>query len=276
MHRMASYTLNEHVRRSNTSDSDDSKSNASTVSSERMAEACPCCQKEIQPRFMFNHMRKLHPEFVKGMYGVWKDEQMDELIKWNAPFPIEWVTKDDFDEEVAKTLWGCLGCNNTYTTQHNAMKHCNGKCKKDHNAQLRRIKKEEQQDKEKREKKMNTERARWLNRTPQQIFACIQQDIAYYDKKWAEVSMKVSRYLVAIEHENTQNYIYVSTMKPVLEDDKKKMEQQEHEINKEIVKWRRLYEDILPVFWGETEKISHSAYEDVEKMIIGGYPDYKF
>jgi hypothetical protein len=65
-------------------------------------------------------------------------------------------------------------------------------------------------------------------------------------------------------------------MKPVFEDDKKKMEQQELEMDREITRWRRLYEDILPVFWGETEKISHSAYEEMDRMIVGGFPDYKF
>jgi hypothetical protein len=271
------YTLNDHVKRSTMTDSDDSKSTSSTVSSERMAESCPCCQKEIQPRFMFNHLRKLHPEFVKGMYGVWKEEQMDELIKYNAPFPIEWVVKDDFDDDVTKTLWGCLGCNNTYTTEHNAMKHClNVKCKKDHNANLRRIKKEEQQDKAKRDEKMSVERKRWLNRTPQQIFSCIQQDVAYFDKKWSEVGTKVSRYLCAMKHDTPQNYIYFSTICPTFEDDKKKMEIQEIQVDKQLTKWKRMYQDILPLLWVETDIISHSDYDTLEKMINIGNPDYKF
>ena len=273
---MATYTLNDHVRRSNESESDDSKSNASSVSSARVAEACTCCQKEIQARVMFNHMRKLHPEYVKSMYGVWKDDQMDELIKYNAPFPIEWVEKDDFDDDVPKILWGCLGCNNTYTTQNNAAKHCLGKCKKDHNAQLRRIKKEEQQDKAKREEKMSAERKRWINRTPQQIYTCIQQDNAFFSKKWEEVGAKVSRYLRAMDYENPQDYIFVKTLNPVFEDDKKAMETLEMKVDKEMTKWKRLYQDILPVLWGATEIISHSAYEELEKSINHCQFDYKF
>lgn len=273
---MASYTLNDHVRRSNTMiDSDDSKSNTSTVSSERIAEACPCCHKELQPRFMFNHLRKLHPEYVKGLYGVWKDEQMDELIMTNSPFPIEWVVKDDFDEDVTKTLWGCLGCNNTYTTQNNAAKHCLGKCKKDHNAQLRRIKKEEQQDKAKREEKVSAERKRWINRSAKQVHTCIQQDVAFFDKKWVDVGTKVSRYLHALKHENARDYIYFPAPCPEFEDDKKKMEAVEIQLDKESTKWKRKYEDILPVLWAATELISHTAYEELEKMLIGN-PDYKF
>jgi len=275
--RMASYTLNDHVRNSTAmTDSDDSKSNTSTVSSARVAESCPCCQKEIQARFLFNHLRKLHPEYVKSMYGVWKDDQMDELIKYNAPFPIEWVEKDDFDDDVTKTLWGCLGCNNTYTTQNNAAKHCLGKCKKDHNAQLRRIKKEEQQDKAKREEKVSAERKRWINRTAQQVFLCVQQDLAYFDKKWTEVGAKVSRYLCALKHDSPQDYIFFPATHPTYEDDKKKMEALEMKIDKEMTAWKRKYEDILPLLWGATDLISHTAYEELEKMITIGYPEYKF
>jgi hypothetical protein len=225
---------------------------------------------------MFNHLRKLHPEYVKGLYGVWKDDQMDELIKYSAPFPIEWVEKDDFDEDVPKTLWGCLGCNNTYTTQHNAAKHCLGKCKKDHNAQLRRIKKEEQQDKAKREEKMSAERKRWINRTPQQIFTCIQQDFAYFTKKWTEVGTKVSRYLCAMNEPNAQEYIFINTINPEFEDDKKKMEALEMKADKEMTMWKRKYQDVLPMLWSATEMISHTAYEELDKMINIGYPDYKF
>jgi len=227
---------------------------------------------------MFNHLRKYHPDFVKNVYGIWKKEQFDELIKSNAPFPIEWEVKDDFDEEVSKTLYGCLGCNKTYTTQHNASKHCLGTCKKDHNANLRRIQKEEKQDKEKREKKGSESRMRWLNRTAEQIFACTQQDVEYYGKKWTEVGARVSRYLCAMQHDSPHEYIFFSTMNPVFVDDKKKMESQESQFDKEITKWQRMYEDILPLLWSETSLVSHSAYDELEQMIrwTQNHPDYKF
>lgn len=275
---MSSYTLNDHVRRSNCSDSDDSKSNTSTVSSEREAEPCPCCKKEMQNRVLFNHLRKFHPEYVKGLYGAWKEEHLDELIKDNLPFPIEWVVKDDFDDDVPKTLWGCLGCNNTYTTEHNAKKHCSqAKCKKDHNANLRRIKKEEQQDKAKREKQMSDARFRWLNRTAQQVYACIQQEDAFYNNKWIEVGTKVSRFLHALNHENPKDYIFFPTPCPPFEDDKKKMELLESQRDKECTKWRRKYEDILPLLWGATDVVSHTAYEEIERLITRlNQEDYKF
>jgi hypothetical protein len=272
-----SYTLNDHVRRSNQSDSDDSKSNASSVSSARQDDLCPCCGKEMQNRFMFNHLRKFHPEFVKGMYGVWKDEQMNELIAENLPFPIEWVTKDDFDDDNTKTMWGCLGCNNTYTTEYNAKKHCNGKCKKDHNANLRRIKKEEQQDKEKRDKKMSDTRYRWLNRTAKQVHACILQDVEFYDKRYQDAGTKIARYLHTLQQANARDYIYFPLPCPEFEDDKKKMELLEEQLDKGYTKWRRMYEDILPVLWGQTGLVSHTAYEEIEKLIMHtNQADYKF
>lgn len=216
---------------------------------------------------MFNHLRKFHSEFVKGMYGVWKDDQFNELIVENLPFPIEFMVKDDFDDDVPKTLWGCLGCNNTYTTENNAKKHCNGKCKKDHNANLRRIKKEEQMDKEKRDKKMSETRTRWLNRTAHQVFACILQDIDYYDKKWMDVGSKIARYLHTMNHENPKDYIYFPAPPPTFEDDKKKMELLEVRLDKEYTKWKRMYEDALPLLWSATDIVSHTAYEELEKSI---------
>ena len=265
---MATYTLTQHMRDCN--DDDDSKSNVSSVSSVRIAQPCPCCKKEIQARFMFNHLRKLHPEFVKSMYGVWKDEQMDELIKTNAPFPVEWTMKDDFDDDIAIMMWGCLGCNNTYTTEHNAKKHCQGKCKKEHNVNLRKIKKEEQQDREKHQKKISTERLRWLNRTPEQIYSCIQQDLAYYEKKWNAVGDKIVRYLQLLNHENPQKYYYnMYEAKDIMfVDDKKKMEVDEKRLNRMITQWKRDYEDVLPLLWGATDVVSHAEYDALEKQIM--------
>lgn len=274
---MASYSLNDHVRRSNYSDSDDSKSNTSSISSARQDDRCPCCEKDMQNRFMFNHLRKFHPEYVKGMYGVWKPEQMNELIAENLPFPIEWVVKDDFDDDITKTLWGCLGCNNTYTTKQNAKKHCDGKCKKDHNANLRRIKKEEQMDKEKRDKKMSDARYRWLQRTAQQVYACILQDVNYYDKKWTDAGNKISRYLHTLGYENARDYIYFPEPTPAFVDDKKKMEFVEDQMSRTHTKWKRMYEDILNVLWCETEVVSHNAYDELEKLIKHvNQEDYKF
>jgi len=266
-------TLREHARRFN-NDSDDSKSVASSTSSVRVDKPCPCCTKDIQTRFMFNHLRTYHPEFLKGMYGVWRPEQLDKLIANNDPFPVEWTEKDDFDDDITITMYGCLGCNNTYTTDRNAKKHCQGKCKKDHNKNLCKIKKEEQQDKEKHEKKLSAERKRWMNRTAAQIHSCIQQDTDHYNEKWGKVGSKVARYLCAMKHERPQDYIFFDLPCTDFEDDKKKMEQLETKVHAEFTKWKRMYEDILPVLWEATEIVSHSDYEVLEKMIMH-FQDYE-
>jgi len=257
-------TLAQHIRQN---DSDDSKSNVSSVSSVRIAQVCPCCKKEVQARFMFNHLRKIHPEFVKMMYAVWEDNKMDELIKTNAPFPVEWTSKDDFDDDVCTIVWGCLGCNNTYTTIQNATKHCNGKCKKDHNSGLKRIKKEEQMDREKSQQKLSAERLRWLNRTPAQIYACIQYDINYHTKKWIDVGAKVSRYLCAIQHEAPQEYIFFCAPCAEFEDDKKKMEVLERQVDKEMTAWGRKYEDILSLLWSKVSVVSDTDYDALDRLI---------
>jgi hypothetical protein len=212
------------------------------------------------------------------MYGVWKDDQMNELIADNLPFPIEWTVKDDFDDDVPKTLWGCLGCNNTYTTEQNAKKHCNGKCKKEHNVNLRRIKKEEQQDKEKREKKMGEARYRWVNRTAQQVHACILQDIEFYDKRYQEAGTKIARYLHTLNYENARDYVYFPEPTPEFVDDKKKMELLGSQMWDARIKWQRMSEDIMrTVLWGACGVVSHSAYEELEKLIRHvNQADYKF
>ena len=272
-------TLNEHVKQfTSVSGSDDSKSTVSSTSSARLAEKCPCCAKEFQARVMFNHLRKLHPEYVKTLYGALKPEEMDELIKYTAPFPIDWEIMDDFDEPICKSLWGCLACNSTFTTQHNAQKHCLGKCKNDHNAHLRRIKKEEQQEKEKKMKKISDVRLRWINRSPAQIFACIQHNVTYYEKKFTSVSQKVVGYLCTMKHEMMPDHVFFPFTNIMFVDDKKQMEELETTILKEINAWQTTYNDILPELYHATHIVSHSAYDELYKLIkwTNDYADPKF
>lgn len=272
-------TLNEHVKRSASSaESDDSKSTASSTSSAHRNEKCPCCPKEFQTRYMFNHLRKFHTEYVKTLYGALKEEEMDELIKYTAPFPIDWEETDDFDETVIKSLWGCLACNHTFTVQHNAQKHCLGKCKKDHNAQLRRIKKEEQQEKDKKMKKVSDVRLRWINRSPAQILACIQHNVAYYEKKFTAVSAKVVRFLCIMQHEEMPDHVFFPLTPIVFVDDKPEMERLEITMNKEIANWQTKYNEILPTLYAATSVVSHPEYDELYKLIkwTNDYTDPKF
>jgi hypothetical protein len=260
---------------------DDSKSTTSIMSMARVAEICPCCKKELQARAMFNHLRKLHPDYLKSMYCVWEISKLDELIKTNAPMPIEWRVMDDFDEEIEKILWGCLACNNTYTTEQTALKHCNAKCKKDHNAELKRIKKEEQKEKEQAEKKFSKERLRWINRTPKQVYTCIQQEVDFYNKRWATVSSKVIQYMHNInsfynETNDCDKYVFTPIRLPTFEDDKDNMLKEERRIDREITNYQTLYKDALRLFWGAHTIVSDGEYESLERNIRGNYPDIQY
>ncbi|NCV90966.1 MAG: hypothetical protein EBW19_12475, partial [Betaproteobacteria bacterium] len=72
------------------------------------------------------------------------------------------------------------------------------------------------------------------------------------------------------------DYIYNFSTELVFAEDKNKMEEQEKKIDKELTRWKRKYEDILPMLWGATDIISHADYDAIEKLITIGFPDYKF
>ena len=261
-------------------DSDDSKSTTSSTSN-RTVETCPCCKKQLQARVIFKHLRTYHPDQLKLMYCVWKEDKLDELIEKNAPFPIQWQEIDDFDESVDKKLWGCLGCDNTYITEQTAQKHCNGKCSKEHKAYLKRIKKEEQQEKEKQQKKFSKERLRWNNRTPQQIHSCIQQDISFYNDKWKIVSNKVIEYLQRINNKYNENYdidkyVFTPLLLPAFENNKENMEKEERIIDREINKWQHLYKDALNLFWGNHLIIPDAEFDSLERNICNNQLQLQF
>ena len=65
----------------------------------REKQECPCCKRDLQARAMFNHIRKLHPDYFSSLLCLYKKDTLDELIKESAPMPVEWKVKDDFDEE---------------------------------------------------------------------------------------------------------------------------------------------------------------------------------
>ena len=58
---------------------------------------CPDCKKELQSRHMFNHIRKLHPDYFSSMMKVYKEDDLENLIKHNKGMPLEWEYKNDKD-----------------------------------------------------------------------------------------------------------------------------------------------------------------------------------
>jgi hypothetical protein len=148
-----------------------SESIASTMSQARIAIDCPCCQKELQSRNMFNHIRKIHPDYFPSTYLVWKDDQFQDLIDDAKPLPVEWFIKNDFDEEQPVKIWGCLGCNNTFTTEHKAHAHTsNKKCKAAHIKEIKKLQKEEQKERKKRQEENTSLRQKFLNRSNEDIY----------------------------------------------------------------------------------------------------------
>ena len=112
---------------------------------------CPYCQKDVQARSMFNHIRKLHyVEFLKRTTRKFIDEAAN-----NKPLRIYWTKMNDFDEEEEFVLYACLATNKTFTTELRANAHFakDKKLLKDHTKQMKEIKKDYLQMKNDQEKK---------------------------------------------------------------------------------------------------------------------------
>lgn len=113
-------------------DQSETHSQSSTISLSRMTLECPECKKELQARSMFKHMRLYHASYLDRCVCVYTLEDFDELIEEAKAYPFEWEVTNDFDEKESKSIWGCLGCNATFTSAITGNKHCQGKCKKEH------------------------------------------------------------------------------------------------------------------------------------------------
>lgn len=102
--------------------------------------ACPYCTKEVQTRAMFNHIRKLHPsDMLSNTTTKWLDE-----AQASKPLKFYWTTKNDFDEEEMSLIYACLATNKTFTTEERALQHFkqNKDSLKEHNKQLKELKKD--------------------------------------------------------------------------------------------------------------------------------------
>jgi hypothetical protein len=159
-------------------ESNENKSTSSTLSASKVTLECPDCKKELQSRHMFNHIVKSHPEYFLSMMRVYKENDLNELIKNKSAIPLEWEYNNDFDETEFKNIWGCLGCNSSFTVEHKANHHtCKDKCKAKHIAAIKQIIKNEKKEKEKRDKQTNTLRMKWLNRSANDIYTDCQNTI---------------------------------------------------------------------------------------------------
>jgi hypothetical protein len=251
---------------------DDTKSQSSTTSMARAVLECPDCKKELQSRVMFNHIRKLHPEYFSSMMKVYKEDDLEDLIKHKKGMPLEWEYKNDFDETEFKNIWGCLACNSTFTVEEKSYQHCcKAKCKAKHASEIKKIIKEEKKEKEKQAKKIKDSRTKWLNRTAGDI---------YFDtfNVYQVVQLKIfQEYIPFFErlYENTKNeMVKLPEIKPlssiILNNNKDEMLKQEQKIDCEV----SLIQSIIQSFHNNLplDVISDSLWNKLSKYNhLGGY-----
>ena len=120
--------------------SEDAKSHTSSVSASKKKVSCPHCPKDITIQNMFRHIRNTHPQDFECYMTVWDVAKLEKMVSSCEPFPVEYTTTNDFDETVEHKFYGCLACNNTFTTVPRALGHCkNAKCRTKHLSELKLI-----------------------------------------------------------------------------------------------------------------------------------------
>lgn len=115
-----------------------SSHSATSVSLSKME--CPYCSNELQVRGMFSHIRKFHSiELLKNTSRRWIAEAEN-----GKPLRVYWTKKNDFDEDEETVLFVCMSTNKTFTTSFGCEQHFkkNKDALKDHNKQLKQLKKE--------------------------------------------------------------------------------------------------------------------------------------
>lgn len=102
--------------------------------------ACPHCQKEVQGRYIFHHIRVHHiTEFLSATQRKWIAE-----AEAGRPLKVFWETKNDFDEIETKIVYGCLSSDKCFMTEERGIRHFkhNPDHLKKHNRELKKLKKE--------------------------------------------------------------------------------------------------------------------------------------
>lgn len=122
------------------SDSDSVCSSHSAMSVSLTKMECPYCNKDLQVRVMFNHIRKMHyTDFLRKTNRRYIEEASN-----NKPLKLYWTKMNDFDEEDDIILYACLATNKTFITESRAIVHFakDKKLLKEHTKQLKEIKKD--------------------------------------------------------------------------------------------------------------------------------------
>lgn len=122
------------------SDSSSICSSHSATSVSLMKIECPYCQKELQARAMFNHIRKMHySDFLRKT-----NRRFIEEAENKKPLKLYWTKTNDFDEEDEIILYACLASNKTFTSEVKANAHFanDKKLLKEHSKQMKDVKKD--------------------------------------------------------------------------------------------------------------------------------------
>ena len=252
--------------------SDDNHSVMSSVSISNTKIECPECKKELSTKYLFNHIRKYHPDYFLSMFKVWKDDDFKELINDCKALPVEWEYTNDFDESEFKNIWGCLGCNNTYTVENKAHAHCKSKkCKTDHKKGLQEYYNQEQKEKKQKLEKQSDSRFKYNNRTPDQIFNDTRIVINHAISSLTSDTLKndfikyMTKYDRRINYENIFSFNYCFDIK--LTSDKSEMETQERYIWKLWSTIENTYKDSLATLYYNPHIISDDEHLRLTKLI---------
>lgn len=139
-----------------------SGSHSSTLSSARAVVQCPVCLKELQKRYLFNHIHSYHPSEFVDYVSTALPATLQGYIDIKSPISLDYIIKNDFDEEEIKQVWGCLNCHATFTSQAGGFKHCqNKKCCAKHATQIRKLIKSLDKQKEEAKKASVKQKSRY-------------------------------------------------------------------------------------------------------------------
>lgn len=123
---------------------EDVASVASTTSVQKIVRSCPFCTKELQTRYLFKHIRVHHAEELFMSGDIYKIDDLTKTMNSGSVFPFTFTLKNDFDETEDHKIYGCLGCNNTFTNIARGNTHCQKKkCSAKHKDAIKKVIKEE-------------------------------------------------------------------------------------------------------------------------------------
>jgi len=248
--------------------SDDNASQTSTTSVSRVLVECPECQKEFQQRYLFNHIRKVHPNRFELNMMADTEEDFLGLKFSNCAVPFKWSITNDFDEQEERVVFGCLACNSTFAGVSQGINHCKkDKCNKKHKAEIDNIIKHNKEMRELELKRLTDTRWRKANRNPQQIF----DDTMLYHKYITEhllVSV-YDRFKSCVKWDTT-DYVDWSALnyEPTLtmSQDKSFMMKQELMVHNKLSDITSMFDKAIWYMEGHTS-VSFETIGEIKKMV---------